>query len=162
FLGILVRLAAARPASTRGVVPLPDRILDNLSTAYHRKTPPRVGQNLSTGNATSHLCRSALPSCNDGKKPVGNATMEHTDGISMPSDVPARLFAAIGRRRLEVSRKLGPKRRGEMGQFFTPLSTARLMASFFKIGRDELRLLDPGAGIGSLTAAWVADLCSPR
>ena len=31
--------------------------------------------------------------------------------------------------RLDVSRKLDPSKRGELGQFFTPLATARVMAS---------------------------------
>lgn len=62
--------------------------------------------------------------------------------------------------RLDVSRRLDPERRAEMGQFFTPAPTARLMASMFENRLPSLRLLDAGAGVGSLTAAWVAEVCA--
>ena len=42
-----------------------------------------------------------------------------------------------------------------MGQFMTPASIARRMASYFSITGNPLRLLDPGAGVGSLSAAFV-------
>ena len=45
-----------------------------------------------------------------------------------------------------------------MGQFMSPLGVAKLMASMFSTPRDEVRLLDAGAGFGSLTAATVAAL----
>ena len=61
--------------------------------------------------------------------------------------------------RLDVSRKLDPERRAELGQFFTPAPTARLMASMFKNRLPALHLLDAGAGVGSLSAAWVAEVC---
>jgi adenine-specific DNA-methyltransferase len=47
-----------------------------------------------------------------------------------------------------------------LGQFFTPPATARLMASMSSNFRQEMRLLDAGAGVGSLTAAWVTEICS--
>jgi adenine-specific DNA-methyltransferase len=49
----------------------------------------------------------------------------------------------------------------ELGQFFTPTSIARLMASMFELESqiDELRVLDPGAGLGALTAAFVERVC---
>lgn len=47
--------------------------------------------------------------------------------------------------------------RADLGQFFTPSDVARLMASMFS-ARDTIRLLDPGAGIGSLSAAFVERL----
>ncbi len=46
-----------------------------------------------------------------------------------------------------------------MGQFFTPPSVARFMASLFGEPGGEIRLLDAGAGVGSLTAAFVEDAC---
>lgn len=49
-----------------------------------------------------------------------------------------------------------------MGQFLTPAKTARLMASMFRLDADAYHLLDPGAGVGSLTAAWIAELCSRK
>jgi adenine-specific DNA-methyltransferase len=40
----------------------------------------------------------------------------------------------------------------------TPPAVARLMASMLSVPRRRVRLLDPGAGVGSLTAAAVAEL----
>ncbi len=49
-----------------------------------------------------------------------------------------------------------------MGQFFTPVSIARFMAEKSEVSRQRIRLLDPGAGIGILSAAWVARACEMR
>jgi len=46
-------------------------------------------------------------------------------------------------------------RRSELGQFFTPPPVAKLLAGMFDVPSDSARLLDPGAGVGSLTAALV-------
>lgn len=62
--------------------------------------------------------------------------------------------------RLDAGRKLDPARRSEMGQFLTPPAVARLMASMFEERPQEVRLLDAGAGTGSLTAAFVEEACS--
>lgn len=61
--------------------------------------------------------------------------------------------------RLDASRKLDPERRSDLGQFMTPPATARLMASMFESKQESLELLDAGAGVGSLTAAFVAEIC---
>ena len=54
---------------------------------------------------------------------------------------------------------LPPTDRSKLGQFMTPVSTARLMASLFNDFSGDLRILDPGAGTGTLTAALVERLC---
>ena len=41
----------------------------------------------------------------------------------------------------------------------TPPATARLMASMFEAAGTEIMLLDAGAGVGSLTAAFVTEIC---
>jgi adenine-specific DNA-methyltransferase len=61
--------------------------------------------------------------------------------------------------RLDAGRKLDPAQRVELGQFLTPPPAARLMASMFGTAQPHIRLLDPGAGVGSLTAAFVSELC---
>jgi adenine-specific DNA-methyltransferase len=66
--------------------------------------------------------------------------------------------AENGRR--AVSRVLDPNRRSILGQFFTPPATARFMASLADPRCERIRFLDPGAGAGALTAAWVAEICS--
>ena len=66
--------------------------------------------------------------------------------------------------RRAVSSTLDPHRRSTLGQFFTPSTTARFMASLAEPRRERIRFLDPGAGAGALTAAWVAEIClrTPR
>lgn len=56
--------------------------------------------------------------------------------------------------RLAASGKLDPERREALGQFMTPSVIADFMASMFQKWPAETRLLDPGAGIGSLTEAF--------
>src|SRR3972149_2612956 len=62
--------------------------------------------------------------------------------------------------RRTVSPVLDPDRRSTLGQFFTPPATARFMASLANLRCESIRFLDPGAGAGGLTAAWVAEICS--
>lgn len=70
------------------------------------------------------------------------------------------LVDAVDFFRLDANRRLDPARRSALGQFMTPPATARLMASMFQAERATLRLLDAGAGVGSLTAAFVAEVSS--
>jgi adenine-specific DNA-methyltransferase len=51
-------------------------------------------------------------------------------------------------------------RQRQYAQFFTPAVIANLMASFFAVRREEVRLLDAGAGMGALTQATVSRYCS--
>jgi adenine-specific DNA-methyltransferase len=61
--------------------------------------------------------------------------------------------------RLHASRKLERSQKAEAGQFLTPAPLARFMASLLQAQSSSLRILDAGAGVGSLFAACVADLC---
>ena len=61
--------------------------------------------------------------------------------------------------RLDIGRRLDPAHRAAMGQFFTPAPIARFMADLSETSAGTVRLLDPGAGIGSLSAAWIARAC---
>ncbi|MBN1136770.1 MAG: Eco57I restriction-modification methylase domain-containing protein, partial [Anaerolineae bacterium] len=61
--------------------------------------------------------------------------------------------------RVDACRSLDSEQRSSMGQFFTPPSVARFMASLFGPPEPEIRLLDAGAGVGTLTAAVVEDTC---
>lgn len=63
---------------------------------------------------------------------------------------------------LDVGRRLTSERRAEMGQFFTPAPIARFMAEMCEVNGGEIRLLDPGAGVGSLSAAWVDHACTRK
>jgi adenine-specific DNA-methyltransferase len=75
---------------------------------------------------------------------------------------PGALVDRVDLLRLDATRRLDPERQAEMGQFMTPGSIARFMASMFEGRGRSVRLLDAGAGIGSLTAAWTAEMCSRK
>lgn len=59
--------------------------------------------------------------------------------------------------RREVSPRLDGNRRAELGQFLTPEPVAADMAAMFGELPADVRLLDAGAGVGSLTAAFVTE-----
>jgi adenine-specific DNA-methyltransferase len=56
--------------------------------------------------------------------------------------------------RREANRRLDPARKSELGQFMTSSAIADFMASRFSEFPAKVRLLDPGAGVGSLTEAF--------
>lgn len=65
-------------------------------------------------------------------------------------------ISAIEIRRELVARKTPAKRKSAFGQFLTPSVIGEFMASLFRPLRGgRVRLLDPGAGIGSLTTEFV-------
>lgn len=58
--------------------------------------------------------------------------------------------------RREVAPRTAQKHKAEFGQFMTPSSVARFMASMFPPStQDTCRLLDAGAGVGSLSCAFL-------
>ena len=66
------------------------------------------------------------------------------------------LTSALEQSRQMLSRSTKAGTKSELGQFLTPAPTARFMADMFSPAPDvECRLLDPGAGIGSLAVAVV-------
>lgn len=62
--------------------------------------------------------------------------------------------------RREVSPRLDGARRAALGQFLTPEPVAADMAAMFGDLPKDVRLLDAGAGVGSLTAAFVTEALS--
>ncbi len=66
------------------------------------------------------------------------------------------MLAVVEQTRLRVSRNTEAKRKSQLGQFLTPARTAQFMAGLFVV-KDNLdcRLLDAGAGIGSLSSAFL-------
>lgn len=75
----------------------------------------------------------------------------------------ARLREDVEKRRQAVSVELPAKHRASFGQFFTPPGTADFLAELFDLPeRGTFRLLDPGAGVGSLSAAVAARVIEER
>ncbi|HRC87483.1 MAG TPA: N-6 DNA methylase, partial [Thermoanaerobaculia bacterium] len=71
-------------------------------------------------------------------------------------DARRNLIEDVEARRQRVAAGLDPRQRIELGQFFTPSPVADFLASLFELRDEPASLLDPGAGVGSLTAAFVA------
>ncbi len=61
--------------------------------------------------------------------------------------------------RQKANLQLVEDRRKELGQYMTPSPITRLMASMLECESSEIKLLDAGAGVGSLSAAAVESLC---
>lgn len=63
--------------------------------------------------------------------------------------------------RREILPRISQARKSEFGQFMTPSFVAKFMASLFpKRNLEACRLLDPGAGIGALSCAFLDRLTS--
>lgn len=67
----------------------------------------------------------------------------------------AILLSVVEQTRLKVSVRTDSKKKSKLGQFFTPASTASFMAGLFPESSGECRLLDAGAGVGSLSSAFL-------
>ena len=89
---------------------------------------------------------------------------EHLQKISFHKKIRGRAGKNLLTNTEEIRRKatqeLDANHRAEMGQFLTPAPIARFMASMFRIRTPSIHLLDAGAGIGSLSAAFVDEVCN--
>ncbi len=65
------------------------------------------------------------------------------------------LLETVENIRRYLSERVERHRRAIVGQFFTPACIARFMAELCEARQPVLRVLDAGAGIGSLSAAFV-------
>ncbi|SFD27768.1 Eco57I restriction-modification methylase domain-containing protein [Streptomyces aidingensis] len=87
----------------------------------------------------------------------------------MATEAPAAGMDLVMRteaRRQEASSVLGAARRARLGQYFTPAPVADFIASLVCTDaldtKNELHILDPGAGVGSLTASLVTRVLRHR
>ena len=73
-------------------------------------------------------------------------------------DAATALTERVEARRVAASAALPPAQQARLGQFFTPERAAELIADMPRLPEsvDAVRVLDPGAGVGSLAAALVA------
>lgn len=66
------------------------------------------------------------------------------------------MLSVVEKSRLRISKTTESRKKSKLGQFFTPARIAEFMAGLFvKTTGDSCRLLDAGAGIGSLSAAFL-------
>ncbi|GAA4457956.1 Eco57I restriction-modification methylase domain-containing protein [Rurimicrobium arvi] len=65
------------------------------------------------------------------------------------------MLTLVDKNRKEATAQLNASTRGALGQFMTPSSTAKFLASLFEVNSSPIHLLDAGAGAGSLTAAFL-------
>jgi adenine-specific DNA-methyltransferase len=65
------------------------------------------------------------------------------------------LLSEVEQARLQLSKGTAAKKKSQFGQFLTPGGTATFMAGLFPPADGACRLLDAGAGIGSLAAAFL-------
>jgi len=65
------------------------------------------------------------------------------------------LLSVVEQTRLKVAGRTDAKKKSQLGQFLTPANTASFMAGLFPASSGECRLLDAGAGIGSLSSAFL-------
>ncbi len=65
------------------------------------------------------------------------------------------MLSTVEQKRLQLSKSTEAKKKSLLGQFLTPEKTAAFMAGLFPDGKGFCRLLDAGAGIGSLSAAFL-------
>src|SRR5437879_5185380 len=84
--------------------------------------------------------------------------MRPSGGQAVALFLEDQLLTVAERKRLAVAADLDPIRRQELGQFLTPAPVASFLASLFDLSHgypEGATLLDPGAGVGSLLAAFV-------
>lgn len=66
------------------------------------------------------------------------------------------MLSVLEHTRLQVSKNTETKKKSQLGQFLTPAKTAKFMAGLFaQSSYDTCFLLDAGAGIGSLSSAFL-------
>lgn len=82
--------------------------------------------------------------------------MNNLTGAKQVVDLMSVLLKNLEERRVRAANRPREEKQ-QLGQFLTPFEVAALVASLFRplSSSTPIRLLDPGAGIGSLTVAFV-------
>lgn len=96
----------------------------------------------------------------EGRTVMHRSIGQEVSDVGLPLISAPVLLRRVEEFRADATRKLDSARRVELGQFLTPTPIAKFMASMCEARRRSIRLLDAGAGVGSLTAAVVAELCT--
>jgi adenine-specific DNA-methyltransferase len=91
---------------------------------------------------------------------MGGLVGQQIGDVSVSQITPTALLRTVEDFRASATRRLDASRRVELGQFLTPALIGKFMAEFCEASGVSLRVLDPGAGVGSLTASVIAELCT--
>jgi hypothetical protein len=85
-------------------------------------------------------------------------------GREAPDSVSAKeLLDVVDICGFDATRRLSRDHRSRMGQFMTSQAVSKMLAAMFGPVPKAVRLLDAGAGVGSLTVAFVAEMiCRPN
>jgi adenine-specific DNA-methyltransferase len=80
---------------------------------------------------------------------------QEEQSVCVTVEAPLAMAARLG---LEACAPLALAYRSGMGQFLTPSGVAGALAGMFESAEGDVRLLDLGAGVGALTAAFVEEV----
>ncbi len=127
------------------------RLSVNPRSRPRLKSSPNLTDQYS--QADPHVDASQLPL---EENPNSGAGTPSSPGSPLSRSEISPIEAAY-RTRLTAYANVSEKRRSELGQYFTPPHIARLMAAKFQPTTEAVRLLDCGAGLGVLTAAFVQE-----
>lgn len=103
---------------------------------------------------------------NNTTKPIERSSdlfLKYPQGVHKPA--PYDILELSSELQYQQETKTLADDRKKQGQFFTPPAIARFMASLFSTFPMHIKVLDPGAGIGTLSAAVcerIASLRTPR
>lgn len=86
-------------------------------------------------------------------------TVAHVNHVLSTDRDHFDLLVQVDLLRRSAGFRLEEEDKARLGQFLTPAPVARLMASMLAGGMPTIAILDAGAGVGTLFAACVAELC---
>ena len=92
----------------------------------------------------------------NGSIPAAHDLPSHPPTPQSPPEIADRLLAEAAVIRRAARSSLVTDRQVALGQYFTPMWVARLMAAMCETNGRSMRVLDPGAGAGTLFAAFAA------
>ncbi len=90
---------------------------------------------------------------------ISQAPFSPTSLLEERATAPAAFLERVDFLRWDASRKMHSEKKVKLGQFLTPMPVAQLMASMVHGTTPAIHILDAGAGVGTLFAACVAELC---
>lgn len=125
--------------------------------------PGRLRVHGPTGRAAVRGSAARLPRARPGRATRREAGRRSGCDIGPVASDSDDLLSRVEARRQTVSYQLTAKHRSAYGQFFTPPGAAAFLAGLLDLPVvGTFRLLDPGAGVGSLSAAVVTRLVEER